>query len=1161
MRYIRMKREKLRPLSALLVTALLALTACSTQKNTAQTRWWHSFNAKYNTYYNGAQAYIDASLEKEKGNVDNFTEMIPLYTVGNKNSREIGKGNYDRAIEKCEKAIKLHSIKRRPEWTKRRRKTERDIAWLNRKEYNPFLWKAWMLMGRSQFFKRDFDEAASTFSYMSRLYQTQPAIYAKARAWLAKCYIEQDWAYDAEDVIRNMQRDSIDWRAKKEWDYTFADYYIHTKNYEQAIPYLRKVIKHEMRRKQKAREWFLLGQIYTQLGQRDNAYKAFRNVIRQNPPYELEFNARIAMTEVLSAKNAKQMIGRLKRMAHSDKNKEYLDQVYYAIGNIYLSQNDTTEAIAAYEKGNEKATRNGIEKGVLLLKLGDLYWDKEKYNDAQRCYGTAIGLLDKDREDYQLLSDRSKKLDELVPYTDAIHLQDSLLRLADMPEEERNKAIDRVIEALKKKEREERRAQQEAEAAQQMQQNGGVGNRNQQNNMPTRSPQDNGIWYFYNQMAVIQGKSTFEKQWGKRENVDDWQRINKTVVGGQFGDEEMTQEMLDSIAAAEALQDSLSNVKDSAQNDPHKREYYLAQIPFSEDQKLASNLIIQDGLYNSGVIFKDKFDNLPLSKKQFDRLIADYPEFEKMDDVYYHLFLLYSRQGLHGTANDYVELLKSRFPESTWTKLLSDPYFKENAKLGEHIEDSLYAATYDAFKADRYGEVEANSYISETRFPLGANRDKFIFISGLSQLNAGNVNACVENMEKVVKDYPQSRISELAGMIVNGVRAGKRLHGGKFDIGDIWSRRSVVLNDNDTTAAKTFVKDRNVNHTFLLVYNPDSLNENQLLYEMARFNFTNYLVRNFDLNIEDIDGWHRMSVSGFQSFDEAHLYAQQLYDNRAVAQKVKKARGMIISDKNLPLLGTNFSYKEYDEFYQKNFAPLRVDNLYLLTEPTEIASQPEPETASDNKNVEDEELTEDGMTVTEEYSFDEPGDVTDSETKETSEPVVDAVVTEGTETAPPARRVEEPIEAEDAVQTIVVQDETSTPDEPAGETTVTEVVDSSEIETVSEPERTVSDPEKEESAPETVVAEPELPAKEPVVETETDDEPVADEPLEDGVYSFDDDDNNGQSNDDEGFTFDDEDDSGNEDDSFVIDTNDDKGKKNNADDFDVDDEYYELDGF
>ena len=151
------------------------------------------------------------------------------------------------------------------------------------------------------------------------------------------------------------------------------------------------------------------------------------------------------------------MIGRLKRMARSDKNKDYLDQVYYAIGNIYLAQNDSTQAIIAYERGAAKATRSGIEKGVLLLKLGDIYWDKERYNDAQRCYGQAIGMLDKERKDYEELAARSKILDDLVPYTDAIHLQDSLQSLAKMSESERNAAIDRTIEALKKKEKEERR--------------------------------------------------------------------------------------------------------------------------------------------------------------------------------------------------------------------------------------------------------------------------------------------------------------------------------------------------------------------------------------------------------------------------------------------------------------------------------------------------------------------------------------------------------------------------------------------------------------------------------------------------------------------------------------------------------------------------------
>ena len=933
------------------VVALVALLAsCSTEKNTSRSRWWHSFNARYNTYYNGSVAYIDASLEKENGNKDNFTEMIPMYTVGNKKSRELGKANYDKAIEKCEKAIKLHSITKRPEWTKNRRKTERDIEWLSRKEYNPFLWKAWMLMGRSQFYQGAFDEAASTFSYMCRLYATQPAIYGRARAWLAKSYIEQDWLYDAEDVIRNMQRDSIHWRAQKEWDFTYADYYIHTGDYDKAIPYLKKSIDHEMRKKQKARLCFLLGQIYAATGKNAEAYKAFKSVVRKNPPYELEFNARIAMTEVMGASQAKKMVGKLKRMAASDKNKDYLDQVYYAIGNIYLAQKDTLKAISNYEKGNKKATRSGIEKGVLLLKLGDLYWQQEKFSDAQRCYGEAIGLLDKDRKDYEQLSARSKVLDELVPYTDAIHLQDSLQTLAKMSEKDRNAAIDRVIAELKRQEKEQKRLEDEKNAQQTMQRNGATGNRNNTNRNNTAQTQQNNrqnaVWYFYNAMAVQQGKQAFEKLWGKRENTDNWQRVNKTVVGNLNGDAEMelTEEQKDSIAKAELAQDSLEQLKDSAQNDPHKREYYLAQIPFTEDQVATSNLAIMDGLYNSGVIFKDKLDNLDLSKKQFTRLETQYPDFEQKADMYYHLFLLYSRLGQHDVAAGYVEKLKAEYPENQWTILLTDPYFKENAQFGVHIEDSLYAATYEAFKADRLSEAKANAQISATRFPLGENRDKFLFIGGLAKLNDGDSKGCVDDMKAVVEKFPQSKLAEMAGMIVNGVNAGKPLHGARFDLGDVWTRRTAVLADSDSINAKTFDAERNTEFVFMLAYVPDSVDENKLLYQMAKVNFTHYVVRNFDLAIEDdANGLRRMVVRGFRNYDEALQYARGLAEQAGLQQLLSECKAIVISDKNLPLLGTNFSYADYQDFYDKNFAPLKISSQPLLTEPIHVAPKEDAE--------------------------------------------------------------------------------------------------------------------------------------------------------------------------------------------------------------------------
>lgn len=940
------KTRHIIPIAALI--ALLITAGCSTEKNTAQSRWWHSFNARYNTYYNGTLAYIDGSLEKETGNKDNFTEMIPLYTVGNKASRDLGKSNFDRAIEKSQKAIKLHSIKKRPQWTKSRRKTEKDIEWLNRKEYNPFLWKAWMLMGRSQFMKGSFDEAASTFAYMSRLYSTQPAIYGRARAWLAKCYIEEGWIYDAEDVITKIKRDSLHWRAVKEWDYTYADYYIHTKRYAEAIPYLRKVIKHEMRRKQRAREWYLMGQLEAALGHKENAYKAYKRVIRLNPPYELEFNARIAMSEVMAGTQSKKMIRRLKRMAASDNNKDYLDQVYYAIGNIYMLQKDTTNAIAAYEKGNKKSTRNGIEKGVLLLTLGNIYWDKEDYSNAGRCYGEAIGLLDKERDDYERLSERSKVLDELVPYTDAIHLQDSLQTLAKMPEAERNKAIDRVIEALKKKEKEERDAQAELNAQQQMAQQGGMNNMNNANNMMNNTTDKSGKWYFYNPTAVSQGKATFQKMWGRRENVDDWQRVNKTVVSLNDNPAEMTDEMRDSIAAAEAAADSLENVMDSAQNNPHKREYYLKQIPFTEEQVAESNKIIEDGLFHSGIIFKDKLDNLPLSEKNLRRLTDNYPDFENMDEAYYHLYLLYSRRQDKAQANVYLDKLKQNYPESQWTVLLSDPYFEENAKFGEHIEDSLYAATYNAFKAGRYNEVSTNTALSAQRFPLGANRDKFIFIGGLSKLNSGDSNGCLTDMEEVVSKYPQSGVSPMAGMIINGVKAGRQLRGGRFDIGDVWAHRSVVLSDSDSIAARKFVAERNTDFTFMIVYSPDSLNENQLLFELARFNFSNFLVRNFDIVIDELNGLHRMKVSGFRNYDEALQYARQLYKNQKVMSIASKGRAIIISDSNIEMLGTQYSYNDYDKFYEQHFVPLRISTVRLLTEPATIEFEKQPESEGGN---------------------------------------------------------------------------------------------------------------------------------------------------------------------------------------------------------------------
>ena len=75
---------------------------------------------------------------------------------------------------------------------------------------------------------------------------------------------------------------------------------------------------------------------------------------------------------------------------------------------------------------------------------------------------------------------------------------------------------------------------------------------------------------------------------------------------------------------------------------------------------------------------------------------------------------------------------------------------------------------------------------------------------------------------------------------------------------------------------------------FLFAYQPDSVNENQLLFEMAKFNFTTYLVRNFDINIEERDGIHLMQITGFRNYDEARLYAHDVLHQTQIVRLLSK---------------------------------------------------------------------------------------------------------------------------------------------------------------------------------------------------------------------------------------------------------------------------------
>ncbi|MDE7125606.1 MAG: tetratricopeptide repeat protein, partial [Muribaculaceae bacterium] len=541
------------------------------------------------------------------------------------------------------------------------------------------------------------------------------------------------------------------------YNYKYAGFEIKRDSLAQAIPYLQAALK-DSSSPQKTRIHFLLGQIYARMGEKDKAYKEFHDAGKSSSAsYRTKFNARIKQSEVYSGADVEPEVKALKRMVRYDRNKDYLDQVYYAIGNLYLSRGDTLKAMENYRTAVDKSTRSGIEKAIVQVTLGNLYFDRHEYADAQPCYSQGVPMLPETYPDYKTLRKRSDVLDELAIYSQNVKLQDSLLHLAAMPEEKRMEVIDGIIKRLKEQEEREaaERARDEYLAEQQaIGSNLQTGAANAPNSFVLNA--DNS-WYFYNQATRNAGRTEFQRRWGSRKLEDDWRRRNKATFStsdfdtenedddeNENEDEENNGSTIPDENNPEGLTNEELARREAMENDPHYPEYYLKQIPSTEAEKAQSNEIIQEGLYNMGVILKDKLEDFNAARSEFDRLLTEYPDNIYRPEVYYNLYLMLIREHRRAEAEYYRQLILSEFPESKYGIAMRDPEYIDKLLEMDERQEALYSQTYEDYLNNRNDRVHAAYDTMTTNYPLSKIMPKFMFLHALAfvtEKNADQFNA------------------------------------------------------------------------------------------------------------------------------------------------------------------------------------------------------------------------------------------------------------------------------------------------------------------------------------------------------------------------------------------------------------------------------------
>ena len=905
------------------------LAACSMKKNTAVSRQYHALTAHYNTYFNGKSSYDESLTSMQKGYQENYTERIHMFPVSAqpKDKKDTG-GQFDRAIEKANKAIKQHTIKQKPERKEGWKNDPKQVALQKKEEYNPFLKHCWMLIGQGQFYNADFMQASATFSYITRHYTADAEMVAQARIWQARCYAEINWLFEAESILDNLNKNGFPESGHKQFDRVYADCMIKSGRFDDAIPYLQKAIKAEKNKRQKSRMRYLLGQLYAETGQRQAAYEAFKIVAASNPPYELEFAARIRQTEVSPETDSQKILKMLNRMAKSDKNKNYLDQVYYAIGNIYMNRQDTTNAIENYSLGVEKSMQNGLDKAICNIRLGDIYFVRKDYVSAQPCFSDALSGIQKEYKDYDRVYRLSAVLDELVVYVEAVHLQDSLQTLSRMPEAERLAVIDKIIEDYIEKEKKvQEEAERERYLAEQSMNGPDFSRPGMSGNMamPSTSGSVSNTFYFYDPQVVAQGKVQFQSRWGKRPLEDHWRRRNKQMIIQEISNAATDEQELlfDEEGNPIAPADSAQLAADSLATDPKAREYYLQQIPFSEDDLQASDIIIADGLFNIGMIYKDKLENKDLAVETFEELERRFPDNKYRMDYYYHTCLMAMRYHDEPLGERYKAKLIQTFPESDYAVAIADPNYEYNIKMMDRVQDSIYAATYAAYLEGDTATVRHNYDSFGRTYPLSGLNPQFMFLYALTYVQAGDAEGFKIALNALVGKYPQADVSALANEMLKGMLQGRALMQSNFT-GMTWDMR-FGLGDNGmlspTDSARQFADEPDAPHRMILVYQKESIDGNLLLYAVAAFNFAHFTIQTFDLSIENYRTISILNISGFSSLDDALEYERLIYGPEGYAARVDRIVSFFpISENNFFTLMHGKTLDEYMRFFAEKYA-------------------------------------------------------------------------------------------------------------------------------------------------------------------------------------------------------------------------------------------------
>ena len=939
----------------------------SDQKKFTVPRRFIQNNVTHYNYYFNANNKLNEVLERAKlAFKDDYSKLLPFYNY----SLDITAADttqLDSIISKSQSAIALHDLR------------------------NDWIDNMYLLWGASYFLQKQFDSAYLMFQYMNfafaekekdgyyktigssrdgntaysistkekrgfiRKVFTEPPSRNDAFIWQIRTFLEQDLFAEAASLIITLRDDPVfPKRLKNDLEEVQAYWFYRQNQWDSAAAHLSLALDNADTKQERARWEYLLAQLYELSNKYSEAENYYTKAIRHTTDPILDIYARLYIIRADKDGGDQKIdknIAELLRMAKRDKYEEYRDIIYYMAAQMQLERNNIDAALPLLVKSTQFSSNNPSQRNKAFLQLAELSFAKKRYRQSFNFYDS-IQLNDPGIKDPDAITSRKESLGRIANNLEIIERQDSLQRIAAMPEDER-KAF---VRQLAKKYRKQQGLKDEVFTSGSL----GAFPSNTQgvtlfsNNNDTKG----GDWYFYNTNSRSRGQVDFKSRWGTRPNVDNWRR--SAVIS------------MVKTPDSQLPPNRDGNTKDglaAAAEGASTYDIFYSRLPLTAELVAASDDSIQKAMFVLGKAFIQDIEDCPSGIDTLESLRRRFPAFNPMDEVLFNLYYCYTKNGDAAKAAAIKKLMADNYGKSNFTTIVTTGK-NPQSKTANPDATKTYDEIYDLFIEGNFAEAITRKKSADSIYSSNYWTPQLLYIEAVYYIKQKEDSTAKTVLNNIVSKFPKTPMADKATNLINVLNrraqieeelrnlvvnrppedARPKRNDDKLIVSppppraiDTLAKQPAVKtppvanNPKPTvpdtiatkpaqpqTAAPAFAFNANNPHYVVLILSKvDPVYMNEAKNAFFRYNRSTFYNKQFNIDLITIDADNRlMIIDPFKDAAEAVDYVDKTKPKTASEiipwLKGGKYTYSVIDERNLELLKQNKNIEGYKTFLEKH---------------------------------------------------------------------------------------------------------------------------------------------------------------------------------------------------------------------------------------------------